>query len=56
MFTIGRDDQADYGESTVPGTGNNGTQSWEHGYRKLLGREQGLGYDVCYVSPPVCVP
>lgn len=37
----------------VPGTGTNGTQTWEHGYRKLLGHDDGgLGYDVCYVSPP----
>ena len=30
--------------------GNNGTQSWQDGYVKLL---TPMGYDVCYVSPPV---
>ncbi|KAK9897130.1 alpha/beta-hydrolase [Cystobasidium minutum MCA 4210] len=36
----------------VPGTGYNSSRSFEHGYVKLLGKNGGLGYDVCYVSPP----
>jgi len=36
----------------VPGTGTTGSQSFGSGYVKLLGKDGGLGYDVCYVSPP----
>lgn len=35
------------------GTGNTGAQSWSPAYLQLLGKGAGgLGYDVCYVSPP----
>ncbi|KAL8292612.1 hypothetical protein RQP46_001224 [Phenoliferia psychrophenolica] len=41
----------------VPGTGGNNEEDWDTTYKLLLGKNTtvpggGLGYDVCYVSPP----
>lgn len=37
----------------VPGTGNTAKDSWDPAYLFLLGKVgSGLGFDVCYISPP----